>query len=340
MRILITGNLGYIGAVLAPMAQQAGHDVVGVDTDFYQHCDFISTPKPVPTLHKDVRDLTPADLAGFEAVFHLAALSNDPLGNLNPELTFAINYQASVRLAEMAKQAGVTWFVFSSSCSNYGAGGDDLLDENAELNPVTPYGQSKVMVEKEVARLASDEFSPVFLRNATAYGVSPRIRFDLVLNNLVAWAVSTGKIYLKSDGSPWRPIIHLEDIARAFLAVIAAPREAVHNQALNVGQTSENYRISEIAQIVAENVPGCEITYAPDAGPDKRNYRVLFKKIYELVPDYQPKWTAQKGCIQLRDAFIQAAIPPTDFEGPRFKRIARIQALLESDQLTTDLRWR
>ena len=340
MRILISGHLGYIGTILAPFARNAGYEVVGLDSDLYQGCDFQRPPEEFPTLKKDIRDVTAPDLKGFDAILHLAALSNDPLGNLNPQLTFDINFEGSLHLAKLAREAGVKRFLFSSSCSNYGAGGEDLLDESAELHPVTPYGESKVKVETEVSKLANDDFSPTFLRNATAYGVSPRIRFDLVLNNLVAWAVTTGKIYLKSDGSPWRPIIHIEDISRAFLAILAAPREVVHNQAFNIGQTNENYRISEIASLVAEVVPGCEVTYAPDAGPDKRNYRVSCSKIQRLVPQFVPQWTARKGAVELRDAFQKIGLTPDDFEGPRYKRISCIQTLLNNGNLGVDLRWK
>ncbi len=279
MRILVTGHNGYIGTVLTPMLLAAGHDVVGLDTDLYARCTFTGEVPAIPEIRKDMRDIGPEDVAGFDAVIHLAALSNDPLGNINPELTYEINYQASVRLAELAKQAGVARYLFASSCSTYGAAGDDMLTETAAFNPVTPYGKSKVMVEEAVSKLADDDFSPTFLRNATAYGVSPRHRFDIVLNNLTAWAYTTGLVYLKSDGSPWRPIVHIEDISRAFIAALNAPREAIHNEAFNVGRNDENYRIRELAEIVAETVPDSRVEYAEGAEPDTRTYRVDFGKI-------------------------------------------------------------
>src|SRR5712692_1644416 len=274
MRILLTGHSGYIGAVLVPTLVAAGHAVVGVDSDLFEQCTFGSGVFEIPAMRKDIRDVGPRQLAGFDAVIHLAGLANDPLGDLNPAMTFEINHAASVRLARLAKEAGVSRFVFSSSCSNYGAAGEALVDEDAELRPLTPYATSKVRVEQDVAKLADSTFSPTFLRNATAYGVSPRLRFDLVLNNLVAWAFTTGRVHVKSDGSPWRPIVHVEDISRAFLAVLSAPRETIHSQALNVGQSEENYRIRELAEIVREVVPGSRIDYAEDGGPDPRCYRV------------------------------------------------------------------
>lgn len=339
MRVLVTGHHGYIGAILTPMLVKAGHDVVGLDSDLFTACTYGEWEDPVPSIRKDVRDVQVGDLDGFDAVLHLAGLSNDPLGDLNPDLTLEINFRASLRLAQLSKEAGVRRFVFSSSCSNYGAAGDDMLDETSAFNPVTPYGQSKVLVEQEVSKLADDHFSPTFLRNSTAYGVSPFLRFDLVLNNLVAWAYTTGKIMMKSDGTPWRPIVHIEDISRAFLAVIDAPIEKIHNEAFNVGQTSENYRVRELAQIVAETVPGCEVSFAPGAGPDKRNYRVNCDRIQQVLPAFKPQWTARKGAKELYDSYQRLGLALEDFEGPRYKRIAHIKMLLEEQALTPALRW-
>jgi nucleoside-diphosphate-sugar epimerase len=279
------------------------------------------------------------DVEGFDAIMHLAALSNDPLGNLNPDLTYEINHRASVKLAKLSREAGVPRFLFSSSCSTYGAAGEQMLTEEAEFNPVTPYGYSKVYVEQEVAELADENFSPTFLRNATAYGVSPRLRFDIVLNNLVAWAYSTGKVLIKSDGTPWRPIIHIEDISRAFIAVLNAPREVVHNQAFNVGRNDQNYRIRELAEIVREIVPGCEIEYAQDAGPDKRTYRVDFSKIAQMLPEFKPQWDARKGAQELYEVYKQCDLKLEEFEGPKYKRIDHIKLLLSDGILDSSLRW-
>ncbi|MBE9166045.1 SDR family oxidoreductase [Pleurocapsales cyanobacterium LEGE 06147] len=340
MRILVTGHKGYIGTVMVPMLLKKGYEVVGLDSDLYQRSTFGDGIVEIPELRKDIRDVELKDLEGFEAVLHLAGLSNDPLGNLNPNLTHEINYLASVQLAKLAKQAGITRFIFSSSCSNYGAGGADWLDEESAFNPVTPYGVSKVKVEQDLGQLADDSFTPTFLRNATAYGVSPRLRFDLVLNNLVAWAFTTGQIYIKSDGTPWRPIVHIEDISRAFIAVLEAPRELVHNEAFNIGRNEDNYQIRDLAEIVKEVVPNCKIEYAPDAGPDKRCYRVNCSKVTRVLPAFEPQWSARKGAAELYEAYQKVGLTLEEFEGPKYQRIAHIKYLISSGQLEEDLRWR
>jgi nucleoside-diphosphate-sugar epimerase len=338
MKILVTGHHGYIGSVMVGVLTRAGHEVIGLDAFLYDGCTFGDEGCAVPFLTRDIRDVRAEDLHGFDAVIHLAALSNDPLGFLDESCTYDINHAGSVTLAQAAKAAGVPRFLFASSCSLYGAAGDSILDEQAAFNPITAYGTSKVLVEADVSKLADASFSPTFLRNATAYGVSPRLRADIVVNNLVGLACTTGEVLIQSDGSPWRPLVHVEDISRAFLAVLEAPRELIHNEAFNVGSSQENYQIRDIATMVEEVVPGCSVKYLEGGGPDPRCYRVNCDKISRHIPGFKTQWTVRRGVEELYDSFVRHRLTPEMFAG--YVRLARIQQLLREGRLDATMRWR
>lgn len=339
MKVLMTGHMGYIGSVMAPMFQDAGHEVVGLDTGIFDECLLWPGRRDVPSIRRDLREVQLHELEGFDAIVHLAALSNDPLSNFNPECTYDINHRASVRLAKLAKQAGVPRFLYASSCSLYGVGGDAPVTEEAEFHPITAYGESKVLVEQDVAPLADDDFSPTYLRNATAYGLSPALRADLVVNSLVGFAHTTGQVLIQSDGSPWRPLVHIEDISNAFLAVLHAPREVIHNQAFNVGRNEENYRIRDVANLVRDAVPGSQVTYAEGGGPDARCYRVDCSKIARMLPEFQPRWTVARGVEQLYEAYRRYHLQESDFNGAKFVRIKRILQLQEEGRLDDQMQW-
>jgi len=336
MKVLVTGHHGYIGSVMVGVLARAGHDVTGLDTYFYEGCDFGDDAEPVPAIRQDIRDVQPAHLRGFDAVIHLAALSNDPLGCLDEECTYDINHRGSVSLARAAKAAGVPRFLFASSCSLYGAAGDRLLDESAQFNPVTAYGSSKVMVEADVKQLADETFSPTFLRNATAYGASPRLRSDIVVNNLVGVAYTTREVVMQSDGTPWRPLVHVQDICRAFRAVLEAPREAVHNESFNVGASLENYQIRDIAAMVMAVVPGCSLRYLEGGGPDPRCYRVNCDKLTAHIPTFRTEWTVPRGVQELYDSYVSNGLTPERFAN--YVRLRRIESLLREGRVDAMLR--
>ncbi len=334
MRILVTGSTGYIGPVMSTVLTNAGHEVRGLDTGYFAESSATGFTR------KDVRDLNPSDLAGFDAVVHLAALSNDPMGELQSDWTHQINCEGSLHLARIARDAGVSRFLFSSSCSIYGASESEFATETSPLQPLSAYAISKVQTEEGLDKLASATFSPVSLRNATAYGVSSRLRLDLVLNNLVAWAFTTGKVQIMSDGSPWRPIVHIEDISRAFAAVLSAPRQAIHNQAFNVGATEENYQVRDLGAIVAETVAGSIVSYSGKSSPDPRNYRVNFSKIRQAMPDFHTIWTARRGAAELLAACRELHLQESDLQSRDYIRLKQLRHLLDTGELDDTLRWK
>jgi nucleoside-diphosphate-sugar epimerase len=339
MRVLVAGDRGYLGAVIVPFLSEAGHDVVGLDAGWYDGCDFGPVPSGYEQRTGDVRDANPDGLTGMDAVVNLAAISNDPVGHLNPQATYSVNAHGAVHLGRVAKAAGVERYVFASSCSLYGLAGDAPVTEDAAFNPVTPYGESKVMAEAGLAALADDSFSPTYLRNATAYGSSPRLRADIVVNNLTGIAFTRGEVRLQSDGSPWRPLVHAEDIARAVLAAIEAPRDVVHDRAFNVGRDEDVVQIRDIATQVSEALDA-PVTFADGAGPDRRDYRVDFSRIRELLPAFEPRWTVAAGIDQLVRDMHDHGLTATDFEGPRFVRVEKVRELLAAGHLDDELRVR
>jgi nucleoside-diphosphate-sugar epimerase len=339
MRVLVAGDGGYIGAVLVPHFRNAGHQVDGLDLGLYEGCDLgPAAQESTAHVRTDMRDVTAAMLAGYDAVVCLAALSNDPLGDLNPAATYSVNLDGTLHLARMAREAGVPRFLFSSSCSLYGSAGSAAVAEDAELTPVTPYGESKIMAERELAKLADDNFSPTYVRNATAYGASTRLRLDIVVNNLTAVALTTGQVRLESDGTPWRPLVHIEDISRAFLAMLEAPRELVHNEAFNVGRPEDNVQIRDIAEQVRDTVPGSAVTFAANAGPDLRNYRVDFAKLNDTFPALNLRWTVRDGIAEMLDSYTRYGLTYDDFTSSRFVRLRRIKELMAAGEVDEMLR--
>ena len=339
MKVLVTGHDGYIGCVMTRVLSEAGHDVRGLDAYLFAECVFQPDAVSIEAVRADVRDVDREHLAGYDAVVHLAALSNDPLGHVDPALTEEINFRATERIAAAARDAGVERFVFASSCSLYGVAGDAMLDESASFNPITPYGTSKVRAEEALSALATDDFSPTYMRNATAYGVSPRLRVDVVVNNLVAHGLTSGTILMQSDGKSWRPLVHVEDFSRAFLAALEAPRELVHDQAFNVGRTKENYQIRDLAEAVREVIPECDVSFAEDSGPDPRSYKVDCGKLEETLPGYRPTWTVRKGVEELVEAYRREGITAEQAFGARYTRLKHLDALMSEGRVDATLRW-
>jgi nucleoside-diphosphate-sugar epimerase len=339
MRILITGSDGYLGSLLGPALMRAGHKVVGLDTGYYQERSLYRSGDSVPkTAVQDIRLIEKSHLEGFDALVHMAELSNDPAGELAPEITFEINHRGSVRLAELARKAGVSRFVYMSSCSVYGISNSDFVTEQSPVNPQTVYGQCKVLVEADVKTLANESFAPTYLRNATAYGASPRMRFDIVLNNLAGLAWTTKEIRMTSDGSPWRPIVHGSDICQAIIAVLEAPRDAINNEVFNVGDTQHNYRISEVARIVGEVFPGCTVSFGPPS-PDNRSYRVSFEKISKHLPNFECRWDARRGAEQLLNLFRRVDMSSEVFNYRAFTRLKQLEYLIRTKQLDDHFYW-
>ena len=341
MKVLVTGNLGYVGTVLTPMLAREGHEVTGLDTGYFASCTLgpLGGSGVIRQLERDIREVEAADLVGMDAVVHLAGLSNDPTGDLDPRLTEEINLAGTVRLAEMAKRSGTGRFLFASSCSIYGQGDGSPLTEEAEFQPLTAYARSKVAAEHALQKMADSGFSPVYLRNATAYGFSPRLRFDIVVNNLTGWAFTTGKVKLLSDGRAWRPLVHVEDMSRAFLAALSAPRDRLHNCAINVGREEDNFQIRAIAEAVARILPDCAVTYAESVSADQRNYNVSFARIRERLPEFKPRWNVDRGIQQLHEAFLELGVTYEQFAGREFTRLKQLQYLLDKSELRADLHW-
>ena len=343
MKVLVTGNNGYIGTIMVPMLQAEGFEVEGLDSDLFKGCVFGDSSvtgaiSNISYMKKDIRDLERSDIVGFDAIIHLCALSNDPLGNLNPRMTYEINHEASVRLAELAKSVGVGRFVFSSSCSVYGASTKPIVNELSEPKPVTPYAESKVLAERDILKLANSDFITTVLRSSTAYGLSPMLRFDLVVNNFIAWSFTKGIVLLKSDGSAWRPFVHIQDISRAFIAVLHAPQDAVSGQIFNVGRNDQNFKIREVAEIAKQTVPNSEIQYVEGAEPDERSYRVEFDKIAASLPEFKPQWTVPMGAKQLYEAYKKVGLLVEEFEGSRYRRITHLENSLKNGEVDSSLR--